>query len=83
MEALAISYMFFKMIGIYFGKDGWRKKIWEKITKSDDDDYREALQQLYGVLGRNLEERDAESLTWNLAMLIRMKNCYRVCCLWG
>lgn len=74
---VVVTWMFFKMIGIYFGKDRWRKKILKEIMKKDWDYYREAMQRLYGVLRRDLAERDTETLARNLALLVELKTHYR------
>ena len=77
MGTVIISWIFFKMIGIYFNKDRWREKIKKEIKEADDDSYMEALKQLHGVLGRNLEKRKMQILARNLALLIELKECYR------
>lgn len=74
---VVISWIFFKMIDIYFGKERWRRKIIQEIEESGAVEYKAILQQLYGIFAKNLEERDVESLSRNLALLMELKAHYK------
>lgn len=76
MGTVIISWMFFKMIGIYFDKDRWREKIAKEIKGKDYDGYVEDLKQLHAVLGRNLEKGKMQPFARNLALLIELKVFY-------
>lgn len=73
---VVISWVFFKMIGIYFGKKSWSRRIFREIVDSDENGYKASLQQLYGVFEKNLMERDVEALSRNLSLLMELKVYY-------
>lgn len=73
-----ITYLFFKMIGIYFDREKQKVKIREdlKNEKIKIDDYRKELLKINLVIQKNISERDITPLVDNLALLCELEQHY-------
>ncbi len=67
---ITVTWLFFKMIRIYFAREEEKEKQKEKLKKGQDLEH--ALPQLYLVIQNNMEERQMAPLVENIALLIEL-----------